>query len=270
MNLWIYRVLFLVLMFVVGAVCGSFLCCQARRLRAREAEGKKLGKRSVCLHCEKVLKWYENLPIISWLIQKGRCRKCGCKIGAAEILSEIMMGTALLLLGLTINIETATGLEWAGFLSLAVFVLVLGFLAIYDGLYGELPVFVLTIAVICAIMAVILRQWSLFLVDGFSWGLVVMPVASAMVLAVPYGLLYLGSKGAWMGDGDWILGAVTGLALGEPFLSLVAIFVTNLAASVVMYPLVRKKSSKKIHLGPFMVFGFVVTYVFADLIMIMV
>ena len=63
---------FLVGLFILGACFGSFLCCQARRLRIKDKHGKKsvkkLGSRSVCLHCKAKLKWYDNIPIISWLI----------------------------------------------------------------------------------------------------------------------------------------------------------------------------------------------------------
>lgn len=77
--------------FVLGATFGSFACCQAYRIWLRE-NGKKIGVRSECLACGHKLSWYELIPIISWLIQGGRCRKCKKKIGRIEVISEIMMG----------------------------------------------------------------------------------------------------------------------------------------------------------------------------------
>ena len=83
-------VLYLVF-FVVGAVFGSFACCQAYRIRYKE-EGKRIGGRSECLFCHHRLAWYELIPIVSWVLQRGRCRQCGKKIGGIEIASEVAMG----------------------------------------------------------------------------------------------------------------------------------------------------------------------------------
>ena len=83
-------VLYLVF-FVVGAVFGSFACCQAYRIRYKE-EGKRIGGRSECLFCHHRLAWYELIPIVSWVLQGGRCRQCGKKIGGIEITSEVAMG----------------------------------------------------------------------------------------------------------------------------------------------------------------------------------
>lgn len=83
-------VLYLVF-FVVGAIFGSFACCQAYRIRYKEG-GKKIGERSECLFCHHRLSWYELIPILSWMLQSGRCRKCGKKIGGIELASEVAMG----------------------------------------------------------------------------------------------------------------------------------------------------------------------------------
>ena len=76
---------------MMGAIFGSFACCQAYRIRYKE-EGKKIGERSECLFCHHRLSWYELIPILSWMLQRGRCRKCGKKIGVIELISEVVMG----------------------------------------------------------------------------------------------------------------------------------------------------------------------------------
>lgn len=76
---------------MMGAIFGSFACCQAYRIRYKE-EGKKIGERSECLFCHHRLSWYELIPILSWMLQRGRCRKCGKKIGGIELASEVAMG----------------------------------------------------------------------------------------------------------------------------------------------------------------------------------
>lgn len=76
---------------MMGAIFGSFACCQAYRIRHKGGE-KKIGERSECLFCHHRLSWYELIPILSWMLQSGRCRKCGKKIGGIELASEVAMG----------------------------------------------------------------------------------------------------------------------------------------------------------------------------------
>lgn len=264
------RVVFYVLVFIIGACLGSFLCCQARRLRLKAKGKKSLGRRSVCPFCKHKLKWYENLPIFSWLLQKGKCRKCGKKIGAAEILSEIFTGLALL--GLTMSffqteqaLLTTSVMTWIIFAITLLLTLTLIFIAIYDGLYGELPCLCLTFSAICAIIIVILKQWSFFSASGtFSWTPLLNLLYAVLILGGTYLLLYLVSKGKWVGDGDWILSTIIALTLGTPWLALVALFVANFSASLIMYPQVRKKKNHTIYFGPFLVFAFILTLVLAN------
>lgn len=259
--------LFLTLLFILGACFGSFLCCQARRLRLK-SEGKhsqKINHRSVCLSCNYQLKWYDNIPIFSWLFLRGKCRKCGRKIGYAEILSELGLGLAFLSLGTTIDIETASFLSWAIFVATLLLTLSLGFLAIYDGIYGELPTTYLTISIICAIIVLCLKEWLALSVTSFSPEIILKPLASVAILGGLYLILYLVSKGKWVGDGDWLLGTALGLALVDPWLALITLFIANVLACLIMAPIVKKSKHKKIYFGPFMVIAFVITFTFADL-----
>lgn len=257
------QILFFAFMFVLGAIFGSFLCCQARRLHRQDPSSNP--PRSVCLHCGKQLKWHDNIPIISWLALRGKCRYCHKKIGSAEIISEIATALSFLLVATTINVETATALDWAAFISVIVLLLPLTFLAIYDGEWGELPTTFLTISALCAIITLIPAFWA-----GFS----VMPFLSAALFGGIYLALYLVSKGKWVGDGDWLLAGIIGLALGHPWLSLIALFIANFSACLIMSPAFIKaqnktKKSKKaknhqIYFGPFLVLSFVITYALAD------
>ena len=135
---------FLIMLFILGSCFGSFLCCQARRMHLKTTPSKKtknatLGSRSVCLNCAHQLKWYENIPIISWLVLRGKCKNCHRKIGIAEFLSELGVGLAFLAIGTTIDITSGDFLTWAVFVLTLITLLPLSFLAIYDGIYGELP-----------------------------------------------------------------------------------------------------------------------------------
>lgn len=260
------QILFFIILFILGACFGSFLCCQARRLHLKSTKGKskKLSSRSVCLNCGYQLKWYDNIPVFSWLFLRGKCRKCKQKIGFAEILSELGLGLAFLALGTTIDPVTASILEWAILLATLILTIILAFLAIYDGLYGELPTTYLTISIVYAIIVLCLKEWLALSISPFSAENILAPLASAAILGGIYLLLYLFSKGKWVGDGDWLLGTALGLALASPWLALITLFLANVLACLVMAPVVKKNKHKKIYFGPFMVIAFIITLTFAD------
>ena len=257
-------------MFILGACLGSFLCCQARRLAFKNQKPKsnnhkiiRLKKRSICLQCGKQLKWYDNIPIISWVVLKGKCRKCGKKIGLAEILSEIGLALAFTGLSTTINITFASPLEWAIFICTVLLTICLTFLAIYDGITGKLPTLFLIISIILSAILLAIKIWYELSLIGFTPQTVVYPVVSALILGGLYLLLYLVSKGKWVGDGDWMLGLAIGLALSNPWLALITLFLSNFMACIVMAPLVKNLKTKKIHFGPFMVIAFVIVVIFS-------
>ena len=263
------QIFFLILLFIIGACFGSFLCCAARRLHLRSTNHPLKSKRSICLSCHYKLKWYDNLPIISWLILKGKCKKCGKKIGLAELLSELGVAIAFLIIGLGMQISGATigsliasqsPILWVNLLAILVFTLLLAFLAIYDGIYGELSVQGLIASIACAIVLVIIREWGSTSIMQDLLNV----LYSVLILGGTYLVLYLISKGKWVGDGDWLLGTAIGLALGHPWLAVNALFIANLTACLVMAPLVKKTHHKKIYFGPFMVVAFIIVYSFAD------
>ena len=76
-------------MFILGAIFGSFLLVIGTRLPLGE---NVFTGRSRCDNCKNELKWYELIPIISFLIQGGKCRNCHNKISKEHILIEIITG----------------------------------------------------------------------------------------------------------------------------------------------------------------------------------
>ena len=263
-------ILFHIFLFFLGACIGSYLCCQARRLRLKEQKKKPLGKRSVCMSCHHKLKWHDNLPIISWLILKGKCRHCHKKIGIAELLSELGTALSFVLLSFSINISTASSMDWTIFVATLLLSSILIFLAIYDGLYGELPTACLALAIGCSIAILLFRIYITVSFSGFTMELIWKPSLSFAILGGIYLILYLVSKGRWVGDGDWLLGSAIGIALFEPWLALVALFLANFIACIIMYPTTKSKKNHKIHFGPFLVIAYIITASFANLIMSMI
>ena len=255
-------IVFYSILFIVGACLGSFLCCQARRLHYNSTHhAKKIAsKRSICLHCRHQLKWYDNIPIISWLILKGKCRNCHHSIGIAEPISELGLGLAFLALGTTFELSTTDPLTWAVFIIALVFVAIIGFLAIYDGLYGELPTQYLIISIIVAIVILILQTIIYLQSNPFTPNLVWYPLASIAILGGLYLVLYLVSKGRWVGDGDWLLATSLAIVLANPWLAFLNLFFANFLACLVMLPIAKQSKTHKIYFGPFLAIAFIIAY----------
>lgn len=255
-------IIFYIILFVLGACLGSFLCCQARRLYYNSKhQSKKLSTpRSICLHCHYQLKWYDNIPIISWLTLKGKCRKCKTKIGLAEPLAELGTGLAFLAIGTTFDSTTANFLSWTTFIITLIFASIIAFLAIYDGLYGELPTRCLTASIITALIILALQTITYLQSNPFSLELVWRPLAAVAILGGLYLALYLVSKGKWVGDGDWLLATALAIVLADPWPALLTLFFANFLACLVMLPTLKSNQSHKIYFGPFLVVAFIIAY----------
>lgn len=82
-------IFYLVSFFIIGCVMGSFYHVVATRLSNDESIIKP---GSHCPRCNHMLKWYENIPIFSYLFLKGRCSSCGSKISLSYLVCEIITG----------------------------------------------------------------------------------------------------------------------------------------------------------------------------------
>jgi len=76
-----------IFMFILGAIVGSFLNVCIVRMPHEKSVVKP---RSHCVHCKKQLLWHDNIPFISYVLLKGRCRFCGQKISPRYFLVELM------------------------------------------------------------------------------------------------------------------------------------------------------------------------------------
>jgi leader peptidase (prepilin peptidase) / N-methyltransferase len=87
-----YSFLFSALAFVLGAVIGSFLNVCVYRLPLDLSVNEP--RRSFCPACKKPIPWHQNLPLISWLVLRGRCANCGNKIAfryfAVELITAVL------------------------------------------------------------------------------------------------------------------------------------------------------------------------------------
>ena len=82
------------LVFVPGLAVGSFLGVVAARVPLRRSV---VRPGSACMSCETPIPWYDNLPVLSYALLRGRCRRCGVRIPPRDLAIEL--ATALLLVG---------------------------------------------------------------------------------------------------------------------------------------------------------------------------
>ncbi|MGC8981663.1 MAG: prepilin peptidase [Minisyncoccia bacterium] len=115
------------LYFIIGLFLGSFLNNVAYRLKEEE---KFIFSRSKCPKCKKILNWYELIPILSFIIQKGRCRNCKEKISIRYPLTELISGFFTFYLSKIILINNLQSFIY--FLYFLIFISTLFVLALYD------------------------------------------------------------------------------------------------------------------------------------------
>ena len=81
-------------LFIFGLAIGSFLNVVSLRYRPEQKllDLKIIGGRSACPHCQKTLRWYELIPLLSFIVQFGKCRSCGQRLSLQYPLVEILTG----------------------------------------------------------------------------------------------------------------------------------------------------------------------------------
>jgi len=238
--------LILIFVFSFGLIIGSFLNCLVWRLRT----GESLLGRSYCLKCKKQIAWYDNLPVLSFVLLKGKCRQCGGKISWQYPIVELTTGVLFVLayylnyeLRIT-NYELIIQLLRDWFLISAMMVIF-----IYD-LRWRL---ILDVVTLPAGLVVLILNLAL----GFSlWNLLV----SGIIGSGFFLLQFLISGGKWIGGGDIRLGLLMGLALGWPGV-IAAIIISYFLGSLVGLGLIaagKKRWGSEIPLGVFLAAGTII------------
>jgi leader peptidase (prepilin peptidase)/N-methyltransferase len=95
MSAHFYDTLFAAFAFILGASIGSFLNVCIYRMPLGISVNKP--RRSFCPHCKYQIPWHANLPLVTWIVQRGKCGNCGAPIAARYVLVELLTG--LLFLG---------------------------------------------------------------------------------------------------------------------------------------------------------------------------
>ena len=237
----------LVFSFILGTIIGSFLNVVTFRYNT----GMTLGGRSKCFSCNKTLSWIELFPILSFIMQSGSCRKCKSKISWQYPMVEIGAGILFLLVFLFFPPVSVVSSFMAVFYLFITCLLVV--ITTYDIKHKIIPdPLVYTFAIVALA--------RLFISDDLSF---VFPslidLLSGPILALPFFLLWLLSKGSWMGLGDAKLALGIGWTLGLiPSISAVALaFWIGAGISILWMVIVHKKFKPRyeIPFGPYLVLG---------------
>ena len=195
----------------LGAALGSFAVALDSRWSPEAGWRDLLSRPSMCDSCRARVAWYDNIPIVSWLLLGGRTRCCKARIGLREPFGELAGAVLMAALSSTLR-EPATYLAWS-MISLAILTLATAVasglaLALIDSRTRLLPnPLVLTVAVSGAIFA----SMDALLNNNVA-GLLV-PLSSSLAWWLAFWVLRLTSRGG-MGIGDTKLAAAVGLWLG--------------------------------------------------------
>ncbi len=262
------EIFWFVMIFVFGAIVGSFLNVVVYRLHT----GRSLNGRSHCLTCGKKLTWYELFPIISYLVQGGKCRGCSAYVPWRYLVVEILTG--VLFLGVWYFSAHDVVLLVLHLILISTFILIVVYDIRHTIIPNELSIIVGGIA--CILLGyeylntadstiVISRIGAGFLASFFFWG-----------------LWYI-SKGRWIGFGDaklaFPLGVIVGL--GGVFSMVVLSFWIGAGVSLILLGLQRllKRGKPALHFlsspltiksevpfAPFLILGFLmVQFLHADI-----
>lgn len=236
-----------VLILILGLLFGSFYLVIGLR---RPLKKSIINHDSHCDNCYKYLRWYELIPVFSYLIQGGKCRECHTKISTTNILVELLTGV-LFLFGYLIY---GLSFEFYTFLiivSLFVIILIsdLKYFIILDG-----PL------VLFSFLYIILSFIYLDIKTSF------LSIAMGVLMfTIMYLIKILGDilfKRESLGGGDIKFSFLMGLIVGAK-LGLIALFI----ASIIALPfaiLYTSRKEKEIPYGPFLAFSLIIVFIFGN------
>lgn len=229
--------------FLYGIVIGSFLNVCIYRIPAGESVA---GEHSHCMHCGYRLKWYDLIPVLSWLLLRGKCRRCGKKISIQYPLVELADGFLYLFIFYANGINAVSVLYCLMASALLV-------LSVIDARTCEIPVglnlFLLALG--CVRIALDREHWPVYAAGFFA-------------ISIFLELIRLLSKGKAIGGGDVKLMAAAGLLLGWKKIIL-AFFIGCIAGAVIHT--IRMKISgagRILALGPYLSAGILLSALWGE------
>ncbi len=238
----------------IGLAIGSFLNVLIDRLPVGQTV---LWGRSHCDHCRKTLRWYELIPLFSFIVQKGRCRRCHTPISIQNPLVEV--AAALGFIALFYVFSTNPVLLFSSYLIYcSLFVI---FVA--DIKTQIIPDSMIVVGVIGVVIELLYR---------FGLSSALLPfLLSAACGSLFFLFLWLVTKRRGMGLGDVKLVFLMGLLLGYPSIvaALYVAFLTGALLSVILILRREKTLKSKIAFGPFLIGGLAIAVLFGQKILVL-
>ncbi len=235
---------------LLGLQIGSFLNVYILRY----PQNQSLGGRSKCLKCRKTLRWFELVPLVSFLVQKGRCRSCRTVLSLQYPLIESL--TAALFIG------SYFALHYSSFYNLQAASYKLAILfAVWTALSAALVITIIDIRHYLipdgAVAAIFLSAIPLAAMRAAYFSDALYDLAAALVCALILGACWYLSRGRWMGFGDVKLILATSFFVGFPasILAFVFAFWTGALVGVALLLLKRTTLKSPLPFGPFILLG---------------
>jgi len=235
-------VIYLLVFAVFGLVLGSF----GNVLIFRLPHGNSVSGRSHCPHCKKVLVPLELIPVVSFLLQMGKCRGCGAKISLQYPLVEIA-SAFLFMFGFLLPGFHPLPLA---FLSIALWWLLL--IAIIDIRTQLIPDLLTGIAAIFGLLFQLMHGQF--------------PIFAPLAAIAFFGIQWIVSKGRWVGSGDIFLAGAIAFILGylsETIWCILIAYMLGAVWGIILLARKRETMASRIAFGPFLILSAFLVLLFA-------
>ena len=232
-----------IMVFLIGISIGSFLNVCIYRIPKKE---DIVFERSHCMSCGNVLKWYELIPLFSFLVQGGKCRNCKTKLSVQYPLIELLNGL------IYVWIFMAKGFQPESIL-FCICASVLIVISVIDWRTYEIPFGCNIIIGILGIVRVFLNlaHWYDYVIGFFA--------VSGLFL-----IIYWITKGRGIGGGDIKLMAAAGLLLGWQNI-LLSLMIGSIAGSVIHLALMKIQGKDRVlAFGPYLAFGIFISMLYGN------
>ncbi len=244
---------------ILGLCFGSFINALVWRIRHKR---DMLRERSECTHCHHVLAWYDLLPLVSWLLLRGRCRYCRKPIDDSPIVELV-----------TAALFVVSYVAWPfGWTSAGVVLFVLWLVALiilialsdYDLRWYLLPDRLMYPLIVIGGGMSYVRFVSIGGQSITSWLMTML--GGVVVIAGLYWVLHHVSRGTWVGYGDVKLSVFIGSILGWQG-ALFSLFAANVIGCIVVLPALfaqKLNTTSKIPFGPFLITACIIALLWGE------
>ena len=267
-------------LFIFGLAIGSFLNVVAIRYKEGGGLFANIYGRSRCMLCERTLRWYELIPLISFVVQRGRCRTCGEKISWQYPTVEFLAGLIFTLV--PYKIISLYQPFYPAYLPIFIWVLAFLTLLLISAIDYRHQIIPDSLNIFMALLGVamifvhsslgdfglkngmiggsFLGSYALMFFVGNSQ--IVNALAGAAFGALFIGLIYLLTRGNGIGFGDVKLAAAAGLLIGWPdiALSLLLAFIVGAIVGGGLMLFKRKTIHDAVPFGPFIAVGITIVF----------